>query len=320
MLVLRDRRFQVTLGAIVLVVLTVVIYFCLEKTVIIKDDDRVIKGTTFKRTVAEVLEEKGIKLHEKDLVKPGLQTRLQEGQVIKITRAFPVVVMADGKSIEIVNPPVKVAAVLREAGVTLGEKDIVSAKPDSITYKGQVIKVTRVEEKIVVEKTKIPFRKVSVADAMLEKGLTRTVTRGRPGLAQETLKIVYYDGKEVRREVLKVDVIKKPVNQVVAMGTITSVSRGNLRLDFSRALLATATAYTYTGRHTATGLHPEVGMVAVDPSVIPLGSRLYIEGYGFARAADIGSAIKGNRLDVFLESLSECKKWGRRQVKVYLLK
>jgi 3D (Asp-Asp-Asp) domain-containing protein len=80
-----------------------------------------------------------------------------------------------------------------------------------------------------------------------------------------------------------------------------------------------ATAYTYTGYRTATGQNPAVGMVAVDPSVIPLGSRMYIEGYGYARAADTGGAVRGDKIDLFMEEYGQCIHWGRRMVKVYLL-
>lgn len=80
------------------------------------------------------------------------------------------------------------------------------------------------------------------------------------------------------------------------------------------------TAYTFTGNNTATGVPPRVGLVAVDPRVIPLGSRLRIEGYGEAVAADTGGDIKGNRIDVFLNSRKECIDWGRRkQVRVEII-
>jgi 3D (Asp-Asp-Asp) domain-containing protein len=81
----------------------------------------------------------------------------------------------------------------------------------------------------------------------------------------------------------------------------------------------TASAYTYTGRNTSCGMKPAVGLVAVDPSVIPLGTKLYIEGYGYATAADTGGAIKGNRIDLFMEDKSQCLSWGKRMVKVYVL-
>ena len=70
---------------------------------------------------------------------------------------------------------------------------------------------------------------------------------------------------------------------------------------------------------TATGIRAERGVVAVDPKVIPLGSKLYIVGYGFALAADTGPSIKGNKIDLYYETLSEARKFGRQNVKVYLL-
>lgn len=89
-----------------------------------------------------------------------------------------------------------------------------------------------------------------------------------------------------------------------------------------------ATAYTYGddgGNKTATGIRPYRGVVAVDPNVIPLGTKLYIETsdgryvYGNAVAADTGGAIKGNRIDIFLESEQECISFGRRTVNVYIV-
>lgn len=138
-------------------------------------------------------------------------------------------------------------------------------------------------------------------------------------MARNTVRITYHNGQEVKREVIKSEVIKEPQNKVIAMGTITTVSRGGLSLDFREARYMVASAYTYTGRRTATGQQPAVGMVAVDPSVIPLGTRLYIEGYGYAVAADTGGSIRGNQLDLFMEDRSQCLKWGRRTVKVYIL-
>ncbi|MEI7615128.1 MAG: 3D domain-containing protein, partial [Actinomycetota bacterium] len=74
-----------------------------------------------------------------------------------------------------------------------------------------------------------------------------------------------------------------------------------------------ATAYVGGGR-TATGVQARKGIVSVDPSVIPLGTKVYIEGYGEALAADIGSSIKGNRIDLCFDSLQECRIFGRRTI------
>ena len=84
-------------------------------------------------------------------------------------------------------------------------------------------------------------------------------------------------------------------------------------------IILEATAYTWTGCRTATGTWPSRGTVAVDPRVIPLGTELYIEGYGPAIAADTGSAIKGNRIDLYMESEDECWAWGRRTVEVRVI-
>gem|GEM_PF-3207486 len=92
------------------------------------------------------------------------------------------------------------------------------------------------------------------------------------------------------------------------------VSRGG-----ERVLTMEATAYTWSGSKTASGVWPEVGMVAVDPSVIPLGTQLYVEGYGPAIAADTGGDIKGNRVDLYMDSESECWEFGRRDVRVKII-
>jgi 3D (Asp-Asp-Asp) domain-containing protein len=92
------------------------------------------------------------------------------------------------------------------------------------------------------------------------------------------------------------------------------VSRGA-----ERVMMMEATAYTWTGNRTASGTWPAVGTVAVDPEVIPLGTRLWIEGYGPAVALDTGGLVKGNIIDVYLPTEDECWAWGRRQVEVRVI-
>lgn len=90
-------------------------------------------------------------------------------------------------------------------------------------------------------------------------------------------------------------------------------------------LICTTTAYTAeAGSMTASGRvvkrNPNgISTVSVDPTVIPLGSSLYIEGYGYAVAADTGSAVKGNEVDLYFDNSSECYDWGRQTVKVTVL-
>ena len=92
------------------------------------------------------------------------------------------------------------------------------------------------------------------------------------------------------------------------------VSRGA-----DRILVMECTAYTWTGQRTKSGTWPAVGTVAVDPKVIPLGTRLWIEGYGEAVALDTGGDIQGQIIDLYMDSYQECIEWGRRQVEVRVM-
>ena len=301
-------------------VLLVSLFFALQKPVVLAVDGQEIQTRVFfSSTVGDVLQNHKVTIGEYDRVEPSLNSRVKKNQEIVVTRALKVKVIADGKSREIYTPPVPVKEAIRLAGVELGEMDIVKTVPTDVIVPDQEIEIIRVtqEEKVIEETT--PYQVERTEDHTLEKGLSRTIRPGVEGLARNTVRITYHNGQEVKREVIKSEVIKEPQNNVIAMGTITTVSRGGVSLDFREARYMVASAYTYTGRRTATGQQPAVGMVAVDPSVIPLGTRLYIEGYGYAVAADTGGSIRGNQLDLFMEDRSQCLKWGRRTVKVYIL-
>ena len=83
----------------------------------------------------------------------------------------------------------------------------------------------------------------------------------------------------------------------------------------TRALVVDAVAYNLPGR-TASGLAVGVGVIAVDPAVIPLGTRVFVPGYGAAVAADVGSAIRGNIIDLWMPSTAAARAWGRRTVTI----
>ncbi len=87
-----------------------------------------------------------------------------------------------------------------------------------------------------------------------------------------------------------------------------------------RVIIVTATAYTHTGNRTATGTWPQAGRtIAADPNVIPLGSVIYIEGFGRRVVEDTGGVIKGNSIDIFMDTEQECFKFGRRKIKIKVL-
>lgn len=108
--------------------------------------------------------------------------------------------------------------------------DIVKTVPTDVIVPDQEIEIIRVtqEEKVIEETT--PYQVERTEDHTLEKGLSRTIRPGVEGLARNTVRITYHNGQEVKREVIKSEVIKEPQNKVIAMGTITTVSRGGLSL------------------------------------------------------------------------------------------
>ena len=103
----------------------------------------------------------------------------------------------------------------------------------------------------------------------------------------------------------------------------TALSHDGVPNKYSRVLTMEASAYSSqdpgNGNYTATGSRLKKGIVSVDPRLIPLGTRLYVEGYGYAVADDVGGAIKGHRIDLAYDSRSEALQFGRQTVKVYVL-
>jgi len=294
--------------------------FAIQKPVTIEVDGNLIRSRViFSGTVGDVLDQNQIHLEAVDSVQPSRDTAVKKNMQIIVTRAFNVKVMADGVTREINTTPVTVKEAIALAGFELGEKDIVKTLPVAMVVPEQEIELIRVTQKEMTQDEEMPYQVEKTTDSTLEKGLTKTLKSGKNGVARNTTLVTYYNGQEAKREIVKMETLVQPVNKVIAMGNITSVSRGGERLDFREALYMQATAYTYTGSRTATGYNPAVGMVAVDPTVIPLGSKMYIEGYGYAWAADTGGAIKGNVIDVFLEEHSQAVNWGRKTVKVYIL-
>lgn len=180
------------------------------------------------------------------------------------------------------------------------------------------------------KKTDVKVEKKSIAPTVKYQ-FSREVGRGRlvkahdgkPGTVKRTYRIVLRDGKPVGKELIKEErsVARDTTYLMGREGYPTS--RGSWTR--SRVIEMVATAYTDSpsenggSTRSATGNALIYGVVAVDPRVIPLGTKLYVEGYGFAYACDTGGAIKGNRIDLLMSSSGASSNWGRRRVKVHVL-
>lgn len=247
--------------------------------------------------------------------------RKGEGLYVQTLEETPIKIVVDGTSVvaRTTLPPLE--DILQDAGVELGPKDRVEARFDNRSDKIPELVVVRVNTRIVTEEEKIPFPVKRVEDESLAPGSTRIRQAGQDGVLLKKYEVTTENGKVVKKKELGSEVIKEPVPQITAVGVSskTKLASRGVSLQNKRVLKMIATAYTHTGNPTATGVMPYVGGVAVDPKVIPLGTNLYVEGYGYAKAVDTGGLIKGNRIDVFLETEKECYQWGRREVKVYIL-
>jgi 3D (Asp-Asp-Asp) domain-containing protein len=164
-------------------------------------------------------------------------------------------------------------------------------------------------------------------DRNLGRGRVKKVQNGFDGELYQRFTVLHINGKPVLKSLLE-ERKKEVIPAVFLMGPQGfQGSRGAGSFERAKVMTMESTAYTPSaGRgsratfRTATGRRAAYGVVAVDPRVIPLGTLVFVEGYGFAIAADTGGAIKGNKIDVCIESYREAIQWGRRDVKVHIFK
>jgi 3D (Asp-Asp-Asp) domain-containing protein len=240
------------------------------------------------------------------------QKEYEEVQDLKVVQ-----LIVDGQELEITTEKEVVKDILDEAEINLNPEDKTIPELDEIVKDN--VQVIRVAKETVEEKKTLSYTTEERQSEELYKGEKRVLQKGQKGIEKNIYEVTLEDGEEIARDFVKKVRVKEPVTQIVALGTRQTVSRGGTSLKFAEAHTMTATAYTHTGNRTATGIWPSVGIVAVDPRVIPLGTRLYVDGYGYATAMDVGGKIKGKRIDVFMETKEEALQWGRRQVQVFVL-
>ncbi len=305
------------------------------KTVELHADGKNYKLCTTKETVSELLGEFDISLGKKDLLSCDINEKLTNGMDITVTRAKNVTVKVDGKIHNKTTNMPTVKDFLDNVCIYLKKYDEVTPPLETPITEGLEIKVARVTVDYQTVEEAIPFTVVKKQSSEHFKGETVVKQKGVNGLAKNTYRVVKRDGKLVSKTLSNSEKIKESVDKIVLVGTREKqglASRGDLK--YKKVITCTATAYD-PGVHsngkwagmTATGRPAGPGIVAVDPNVIPLNSRLYIEStddgkswsYGYCIAGDTGGAIKGNRVDLCYSTVAECYQFGRRQCNVYIL-
>ncbi|WP_312649684.1 ubiquitin-like domain-containing protein [Proteiniclasticum sp.] len=300
---------------------------------------------TPEKTVRAFFEAENVQLYEKDKLSVDIDAAIVSGMKMSIDRAVPVEITADGATTTYLTPEKTVKAFFETENIVLNEKDKLSLSVDDAIQSGMKMTIVRVTSEIIEEKESIAFAVQEKKDSTLLRGKSVVKQEGTQGEKKITKEVTYEDGVEVARVELSTEVVKAPVDKIVAVGTKVPpapkpavqtakkpssssivASRGGSvpsNLNYSKSFRVEATAYALDGI-TATGTKPvrvEGGWstIAVDPRVIPLGTKVYIENYGYAVAEDTGGAIKGNKIDVYMNSNSAALSWGRRTVTIYIL-
>ena len=315
----------ITATVLIMAVGLVVVGFAIPKTVTVNIDDSIeVVSTTYETTSFRV--DSFIENHEidyvygQDIIDVELHDGISDGMEITIKKAAQIPVTADGKTINIITLPVTVAELLEELEITVGEHDIVEPALDKTLFKGDEVVVRRVTFANVTEEVTIDFDTVYSADYGMNIGDTELVQEGKAGLDKEEYKVTYIDGVESERELLSRETIEPVEHKTIAYGMLMDFSEPS-GLSYSKKISnVRAVSYHFDGNpHGSYGLPCTYGTVAVDPKVIPLGSTIYIEGYGYAIANDVGTSIKGNVIDVYMEYGPQCYTWGARKVDVYII-
>jgi 3D (Asp-Asp-Asp) domain-containing protein len=198
-----------------------------------------------------------------------------------------------------------------------GSKVAASQKSQSSSAKApsKPVKTVRTETK------EIPFKTEYRFDRNMTAGRHKTMQTGIPTKVIRTIEVTTLDGKVVNSRTLS-ETKTEGRNEIIliAKPAIPQTRGGFIR---TKVIEVEATAYSPhepgLDFRTASGMKAGDGIIAVDPRIIPLGTKVYVEGYGFAIAADTGGAIKGHRIDVCFNSLAKMDAWGRKRVKVHIL-
>ena len=254
---------------------------------------------TSKATVSEILEENNIVLQENQKTIPDINAEISAGQTIQIT----------DKSYN----EVQIAKISEEGVQTSLEQLLESYAP--------------ITEKIVVEQVTIPYETITKNTSGTTSNTTNTVLKqGKDGLKEVTYKVKYQNEVEIEKTVISEVVIKEPVNKIVQVQKKVETSRS---ASLPRTSTASANGETYkitaycscskccgkaTGR-TASGTQATAGRTVAAPSRFAFGTKLNIGGQIYT-VEDRGGAIKGNKIDIYVNSHSAALQWGVRYLPV----
>lgn len=306
-----------------------------EVTVVNGDDT--VKLLSNGGKVSDILEQAGVELGENQISYPAADSEISGDCEVRILDAKPVSITADGETKEVLLPDGTVEEALKLGSVKLGKDDILDVKRTTPVSKVDSITIKRVTYKDETVSESIPFDKVKENSDKLDLGESEIKTEGVDGEKAVVKRVKYIDGERDSSETIAEKVVRKPVDEVTLVGTKGAASadgagtftdENGVEVSYKYKLTGSGTAYTAApGASTSTGAAVYEGGVAVNPNLIPYGSKLYIVStdgsrtYGYATAVDTGGALMDGSaiVDCFYFSYDACMSWGRRDVNVYVI-
>ncbi len=340
----RARTIALHTGLIVLLVgAAAFLYWSLtmsdtSKTVRIDDGGRTTTYLTRQETLGALFDSFDIRLRDGDETNGIAGAALLNGQTVEIRRAFPVAVASGGEvTVLSMRAGQSVGDALALANVSYDADDELTHLAFEDVTPGMHIQHIDVRTEYETTVNTIYFKKETIKDSSMYEGNTIVKSEGVNGEREITRRLVYRDGVLSSREIVDQVILSPAVDEVTVVGTKiryqTSFTNDTRRWrpaptdsQVKEVRIMEVTAYTHTGRRTATGTRPKLGTIAVNPKIIPYGTKLYVPGYGYGVAEDTGAFRNydgGTRMqiDVFLDTEKECRRWGKkRNVKVYILK
>ncbi len=313
-----------------------------QTTYVITDGNRVMVHTTSVTDPAAVLNEAGLALGADDTYTTQTdngvsQITVQRQQIVSIDRG--------GQVIQASTNGETVAALLERLDIPVGEYTSVSVPLDTPTYSGMSFRISQTVRQEEVYTTALAHEVIYCNDDTIPAGTTQVLTKGVDGQLRCRATVEYVDGEEISRTMLEQTVVQQPVTEVIAIGTGTRevapdyvpevpyigdgfiITTTGEVLTYTDVMQTMGTAYSRDGkrRFTYSGTVVKVGSVAVDTSVIPMGTRMFIisnDGeyvYGIATAEDIGAGVDGARVDLYMDTTEEAIQFGYRGCLVYIL-
>ena len=359
---------------VVAAALTVEIQRCCRVTVEVGGETLELK--LFGGTVADALEEAGVKMTENMACNYYMEEPLEDGMALEVKQLTTIQLVVDGKAEEYKISAGTVGEALERCDVRLGEEDRVTPAKDRPLRSGMRIVVQRVETVEEVETEEIPFGTQFVSSQDLSAGKTQRLSAGLKGEKELTYQTVYVDGEVESKELLSEEIKAEPVKEIIMRGIGQATTTTAPKLEFiddgsgytsssqspssssgtssgsgkktavtvnaeagtltdpwgneyafSKTISGTCTAYCVPGGTTSTGMTSQRGVIAVNPNVIPYGTRIYAVSpdgktvYGYGVAGDTGGACMDGIIlaDLCYDSEEECIVFGRREMVLYIL-